>query len=428
TQVRRSSIEVGGIIQENTVWNADTVKVTADVQIMDQIKLSISPGVQVEFQGYYQLQVDGCLEASGSPEAFIRFTSANPELFQPDSSLTGCWQGIRYSGTSAVNDSSLFQYCVFECSKTLDEYDPGGVFGLFNFSKIAIRNCIFQDNLGTYGGVLSCRYNSNPIFCNNLVYGNYALISGSVLYSSYSYPKVINNTIINNQMLNEEFFWATAAIHNFISKPLIWNNIIRDNYTAYFEYFQLLENKQYYTVCNNIEDAEEGNGNIDLDPLFLLAGSDPYSLLPVSPCIDSGTLHPEYSSTTDLKGNPRLFGAEVDMGAYEWQETSWGNDVWSVGNSFTNYPNPFNPSGAGRSLMTTISFVTQVQAEKTEISIFNLKGQQVKELVNEVLEAGSHTVTWDGKDENGKSAPSGIYFCRMKSGDFVQNRKMMLIK
>lgn len=86
-----------------------------------------------------------------------------------------------------------------------------------------------------------------------------------------------------------------------------------------------------------------------------------------------------------------------------------------------NYPNPFNP-------ITTISFSTTENSKLTEISIYNLKGQKVKTLINENLPAGEHTIVWNGKDDNGKQTASGIYFYKMKNGNYTHTRKMLLLK
>ena len=86
-----------------------------------------------------------------------------------------------------------------------------------------------------------------------------------------------------------------------------------------------------------------------------------------------------------------------------------------------NYPNPFNPE-------TTISFATTNSHESTRIEVYNLKGQKVKMLVNEILPTGQHKVVWNGTDDNGKSVSSGVYFYKMKSGDYQKTRKMILLK
>jgi hypothetical protein len=86
-----------------------------------------------------------------------------------------------------------------------------------------------------------------------------------------------------------------------------------------------------------------------------------------------------------------------------------------------NYPNPFNPE-------TTISFFTAEDAKNSELVIYNLKGQEVKTLVNKVLPAGEHSVVWDGKDDNNKPVSSGIYFYKLKASDFQKVKKMLLMK
>jgi hypothetical protein len=82
---------------------------------------------------------------------------------------------------------------------------------------------------------------------------------------------------------------------------------------------------------------------------------------------------------------------------------------------FNNYPNPFNPS-------TTIRY--QLPAElKVTVRIYNLIGQQVKELVNDVQAAGVYAVPFDASD-----MASGVYFYQLNAGAFVQTKKMLLLK
>ncbi len=85
-----------------------------------------------------------------------------------------------------------------------------------------------------------------------------------------------------------------------------------------------------------------------------------------------------------------------------------------------NYPNPFNPE-------TTIRFSLK-QAMPTKLSVYNLKGQLVKTLVDGTLPEGMHQTIWNGKDHNNRSVASGIYFYRLKAGSYVSTRKMILTK
>lgn len=85
-----------------------------------------------------------------------------------------------------------------------------------------------------------------------------------------------------------------------------------------------------------------------------------------------------------------------------------------------NFPNPFNPE-------TTIHYDIMRNTHVT-IDIYNMVGQHVRTLVSEFKTAGSHTVTWDGKSQSGVQVSNGIYFYSMKAGNFMQTRKLMLMK
>ncbi|MFQ6093947.1 MAG: FlgD immunoglobulin-like domain containing protein, partial [bacterium] len=60
--------------------------------------------------------------------------------------------------------------------------------------------------------------------------------------------------------------------------------------------------------------------------------------------------------------------------------------------------------------------------------IYNLLGQEVRTLVDEVKEAGYYTVAWDGRDGAGGQMPSGIYFYRLEAGAFTDTKRMLLVK
>ncbi len=85
-----------------------------------------------------------------------------------------------------------------------------------------------------------------------------------------------------------------------------------------------------------------------------------------------------------------------------------------------NYPNPFNPT-------TTIFFELQ-QETIVELAIYNLSGSLVKILVSENKAAGAHQVIWDGRDDMGGEVASGVYVYRLKAGEIVEARKMVLNK
>ena len=88
-----------------------------------------------------------------------------------------------------------------------------------------------------------------------------------------------------------------------------------------------------------------------------------------------------------------------------------------------NYPNPFNPT-------TKISFnLSSVNNNNTELVIYNLKGQKVKQLLNKNLLDGEHSIIWNGTDENNQPVASGIYYYRLKTDEgMLFSKKMLLLK
>ncbi|KAA3662366.1 MAG: T9SS C-terminal target domain-containing protein [Calditrichaeota bacterium] len=92
-------------------------------------------------------------------------------------------------------------------------------------------------------------------------------------------------------------------------------------------------------------------------------------------------------------------------------------DTYKLGH---NYPNPFNPE-------TTIDF-TIAQTGQTQIVIYNVLGQRVHTLVDGVVQSGTHSVKWNGRNAFGVSVPSGVYYYTLKSNSFKQTKKMLLLK
>ena len=85
-----------------------------------------------------------------------------------------------------------------------------------------------------------------------------------------------------------------------------------------------------------------------------------------------------------------------------------------------NYPNPFNPE-------TTISFNIAVDSI-VSIDIYNIRGHLVKTLLNNHLQQGNHTVIWNGIDNHGQQVSSGVYFYQMRTADYSEIKRMVLLK
>jgi hypothetical protein len=85
-----------------------------------------------------------------------------------------------------------------------------------------------------------------------------------------------------------------------------------------------------------------------------------------------------------------------------------------------NYPNPFNP-------ITSLRYDLPEQSRIT-LTIYDLMGREITQLVNTVQEAGYRSVKWDATDIHGKPVSAGVYLYQIRSGEYVQTKKMVLLK
>jgi hypothetical protein len=85
-----------------------------------------------------------------------------------------------------------------------------------------------------------------------------------------------------------------------------------------------------------------------------------------------------------------------------------------------NYPNPFNPA-------TTIKFKMQSEKHVTLV-VYNILGERIRSLFEGNMSIGLHQIVWDGKNDLGTSAGTGIYFYQLKTDSFIETKKMMLLR
>jgi hypothetical protein len=121
----------------------------------------------------------------------------------------------------------------------------------------------------------------------------------------------------------------------------------------------------------------------------------------------------------DAIGHHLVWSFMTEEATSEYDEIS----AYFTNSLLGNFPNPFNPE-------TSIRF--QVAGDRRQeyvtIEVFNIRGQKVRGLLSEIIEAGYHAVVWDGRDHSGVSVGSGIYFYRMTISDFVETRRMVLLR
>ncbi|WP_337871658.1 T9SS type A sorting domain-containing protein [Ignavibacterium sp.] len=80
-----------------------------------------------------------------------------------------------------------------------------------------------------------------------------------------------------------------------------------------------------------------------------------------------------------------------------------------------NYPNPFNP-------ITTITYDI-IKLQNVEVTIYDILGREIKSLVNDQQQPGSYTIKWDASNVS-----SGVYFYQLKTKDYINTKKMILLK
>jgi hypothetical protein len=163
-------------------------------------------------------------------------------------------------------------------------------------------------------------------------------------------------------------------------------------------------------------------GNIDVDPLYANAPAGDLHIGNGSLAVDAGTSGAPFLPTTDLDGNPRIVGVEVDMGAYEYDQVT-SVDPPSTASALairSAYPNPFNPS-------VTIE-VSLDRRRPLAVDVFDVRGRLVRTLAHGDRPAGLHRVTWDGRDRGGAVVAAGVYFVAVRSHAWHDRRKIVLVK
>jgi hypothetical protein len=243
-----------------------------------------------------------------------------------------------------------------------------------------------------------------------------------VVANNITYPGkavLVNNTIVHNTATSGGGIYvheSTAEVMN----TIIWGNQA-PNEAAINTY-----NSSIDVAYCDVQGRWTGMGNINLEPQFE-SGETLYHLSSSSPCVNTGIDSMLlggimcHCPCTDFEGNSRPFpGTPPDMG---WDETDvpvgiQPVPVAGIPESYAlsqNYPNPFNPS-------TTLKYELP-RASHVTLTVYDLLGREVTTLVNAIEKPGYKSVEW-----NASGVASGVYFYRLQAGNFVQTRKLLLLR
>jgi predicted outer membrane repeat protein len=304
----------------------------------------------------------------------------------------------------------------------------GGIFSEFDQVN-KFEDIQFINNTSNYGGGLFCIGDSTYID-NCLFYENYALDKGAGLCFSGAEQVYLRNLTISGNTSNYlgggMYLLGTSSI-------VILNSILWDNEPSEIHIYHYINSLNVVMGYSDIEDIENNlvivgspnfellTGNIQQDPLFDETQGC-FLLDPDSPCINAGIAYLEYDGEVliDLQDD-EYWGNHPDMGAFEYGMVE--SDEFKIKNvkcKMENYPNPFNPE-------TQITF-NLLEAEHVNLSVYNLKGQLVKKISDQILPAGDNRFIWDGRNENKRKVSSGVYLLRMQSSNEIVSKKVMLVK
>ena len=237
-----SGTDVSGTINSNTTWDntSDPYIVKGNIIVQESATLTITPGVEVRFQGFYKIKIEGTIKASGSEEEPIIFTSdsSNP---QP-----GDWDTIEFYGESDGKDSAI-TFCTIQ-------YAINGIYILNQGPDISNNTIRFCRNLGIYVRMFSQNsyktdfltiadntisnnenegiyiLNSCALVINNMIHFN--AYEGIAITGDRSCPTILNNTVTNNLYgITHEGSASSRILGNLITRNNKYGIRIEDSST-----------------------------------------------------------------------------------------------------------------------------------------------------------------------------------------------------
>ena len=422
-------------------WTAENSPyyIEGPLTIENNQTLTIEPGVKVAVRGSYYMTIQGTINALGTEDEPIQFSSSNPNIY---------WNGLDYNYTPSSNDTSLFDNCIFQYGLAIGEFpfNCGGIFAVRDFNKIEIRNSIFRNNIANqsaayapfggaislwnaspiihksifynnianYGGAIMCYLGSNAEISRCLFYNNQSAMDAGALQIYNSNPTIINNTFSLNTAGNSG--GAIDIYDN--SSPELVNNIFWGN-TALNDGNQIsILSNDCSPIINycDVEGGEDGIGpygiqspgiyenNIDEDPLFLDIDNYNFLLDSITPsvCIDNG----DPSSPADPDGSPADIGCYYQKFPVSIHDNLKQNLITEI------YPNPITESSS--------IYLELGEIENIVVDIFNIAGQNVCQLIKIKQSAGSYSIPLDIQ-----SLHPGTYFCRIQIGNDIDTKKII---
>jgi hypothetical protein len=342
----------------------------------------------------------------------------------------GLWIGDAYlPGTTAPARKLIVRNRFLRNRTQCPRWVSGGGIELDGTLATIAQNEISENTAtgtnGHGGGIWA--YRSSCRVENNIIMRNRAPGGGGVQFYSPPMPfrgtdqTIVNNTIVDNDATSGGGLSIIGGANVVSLNNILWADTAQNGKEIYVNGGTAIVHH-----CSIQGGWPSGTGNIGGDPLFG-PGDSLLNLTAGSPCIGKGTDSLQIASvwyhapTIDYDGHsrPRPIGTHPDIGAQEEQNVIVSvdqRDQSPVSYQLQqNYPNPFNPS-------TTIKYQLP-KSSAVRLSVFDMLGREVAVLVNERREAGVYEVRFEGS-----ALSSGVYFYRLQAGDFIQSKKLMILK
>ncbi len=238
--VKAQNVTVGGVMEVDSTWDADTVFVIDDIYVPDSVTLTVMPGTVVVFNDFYEIYVDGSMISIGTENEMIEYTVADTSGYSNDFSHIG-WDGFSFDNTSGVmdeSDSSFFIHCIFSFAQEYDDWNGGAVFRIIGFSKLLIDHCRFMHNYANgNGGAIGIQYEAEPVISNcTFIDNNAADGGGAINVGCYDTWDVYDQPVIKNCYFSKNKSWYSGSYYgggavklSGYTDALVVNNLFENN-------------------------------------------------------------------------------------------------------------------------------------------------------------------------------------------------------
>ena len=303
-----------------------------------------------------------------------------------NSYITGDFQNTATFGGSSLTSNGDKDIFVAKCGQYFTDFNADNILGYFpltvNFTDLSANNPIaWEWDFNNDGVIDSYEQNPTHIYSQSGIY----TVALTVSDGTNTDTKIKANYITAVEALTAEFEGNPTSG----SQPL----------EVQFTDMSLINPTNWEWDFDNNDSVDSYEQN----PVHLFSEEGFYTV--------SLTVSDGMNNDTEIKeGYIAVIAVNTD-----------DSFVFSETQLLDNYPNPFNPS-------TTIEFSIQNDSE-VELTIYNIKGQQVKVVANNHYQKGNHSVIWNGDDEYGKTVSSGVYLFQLSiDGEIKATNKCLLLK